>query len=353
MITDAQGLFEWKQRAARQQQGRTVLDLEADSLHRHREKLCLIQYADEEEGVCIIDPLAIENMRLFTDWLQEADVWMHGADYDMSLFQAAYGVLPHMILDTQIAARLLGFRQFGLAALVLHFYGIELSKKNQKADWGKRPIPPAMQEYAQGDVKFMLEMADKLVADLQRTGRYAWFLESCAANLQHGYERYAAANTDPWRIRGCGKFNRRGLAALRTLWTWRDREAADMDRPAFMVCSNDELLRWSAALQEFRPVFPNRHMHSHRAARFRKAVEHFQLMDEEDYPTIPKHERHEPDAHFDTRLEHWQSIRNRVAEELDIEAALIASRAQLEAVAVDEAAGLSKLMEWQRGLLTR
>ena len=159
MIEDAQALFEWKQRAARQKQGRTVLDLEADSLHRHREKLCLIQYADEEDGVCIIDPLAIEDMSLFTLWLQEADVWMHGADYDMSLFQGAYGVLPHMILDTQIAARLVGFRQFGLAALVEHYYGIVLSKKNQKADWGKRPIPPAMQEYAQGDVKFMLEMA--------------------------------------------------------------------------------------------------------------------------------------------------------------------------------------------------
>ena len=38
MIADAETLFEWKQRAANQPQGRTVLDLEADSLHRHREK---------------------------------------------------------------------------------------------------------------------------------------------------------------------------------------------------------------------------------------------------------------------------------------------------------------------------
>lgn len=351
MITDSQALFDWKQRAARQPQGRTVLDLEADSLHRHREKLCLIQYADAEEGVCIIDPLAIEDMSLFTLWLQEADVWMHGADYDMSLFQGAYGVLPHMILDTQIAARLLGFRQFGLAALVEHYYGVVLSKKNQKADWGKRPIPPAMQEYAQGDVKYMLEMADKLVAGLQEKGRYEWFLESCAANLQHGYERFHAANEEPWRIRGCGKFNRRGLAALRTLWTWRDREAAEIDRPCFMVCNNDDLLRWALALQEFRPVFPTRNMHSHRAARFRKAVERFQLMDEEEYPRIPKHERHEPDPHFDTRLEHWQTKRNELAAELDIDNALIASRAQLEAIATDEASGLTKLMQWQRFLL--
>ena len=48
MISDSEALFQWKQRAAAQPQGRTVLDLEADSLHRHREKLCLIQYADAD-----------------------------------------------------------------------------------------------------------------------------------------------------------------------------------------------------------------------------------------------------------------------------------------------------------------
>lgn len=351
MITDTETLAEWRHRASRQPAGRTVLDLEADSLHRHREKLCLIQYADAE-GVAIIDPLAIEDMRLFTDWLQESDVWMHGADYDMSLFQHAYGVLPHLILDTQIAARLVGFRQFGLAALVEHYYGITLSKKNQKADWGRRPIPPAMQEYAQGDVRYMLEMADKLCAELERLGRSEWFMESCRANMERGRERFAAGNQDPWRIKGCGKFNRRGLAALRALWTWRDREAAQWDRPSFMVCSNDDLLRWSLALQEFRVVTPPPHMAAHRAARLRKAIEQFQTLDEEDYPERPQRERHEQDAHFDARLEHWSEKRNRLAAELNLDSSLIASRSQLEAIATDEEAGLRQLMLWQRSLLT-
>ncbi len=352
MITEPEALANWRKRANKQPLGRTVLDLEADSLHRHREKLCLIQYADAE-GVAIIDPLSIEDMRLFTDWLQEADVWMHGADYDMSLFQNAYGVLPHMILDTQIAARLLGFRQFGLAALVEHFYDIKLSKKNQKADWGRRPIPPAMQEYAQGDVKYMLEMADMLAADLRRRERYDWFRESCVTNLERGRQRFEAGSQDPWRIKGCGKFNRRGLAALRTLWQWRDREAAEWDKPAFMVCGNEDLLRWSLALQEFRTVSPHSRFHSHRAARFRKAVEHFQVMDEEDYPEKTRHERQEISPEFDTMLEHWTAKRNVIAQELDIETSLIASRQQLESIAADEVAGLGQLMSWQRALLLR
>lgn len=112
MISEKEELLEWRKRAAAQPKGRVVLDLEADSLHRYQEKICLIQYADET-GSCLIDPLAIEDMSPFYNWLRDTEVWMHGADYDMCLFQRAWETLPAMIWDTQTAARLLGFRQFG------------------------------------------------------------------------------------------------------------------------------------------------------------------------------------------------------------------------------------------------
>ena len=120
-----------------------------------------------------------------------------------------------------------------------------------------------------------------------------------------------------------------------------------------MVVGNDELIRWSTALQEFRPVFPHRSMHTHRAARFRKAVERFQLLDEEDYPHLLKRVHHESDAHFDSRVERWAGRRNAVAEELALEPSLIATRSQIEAIATNEEKGLAALMNWQRNLLTR
>lgn len=102
MISEKEELLEWRKRAAAQPAGRVVLDLEADSLHRYQEKICLIQYADET-GSCLIDPLSIEDMGPFYNWLKETEVWMHGADYDMSLFQHAWETLPAMIWDTQTA----------------------------------------------------------------------------------------------------------------------------------------------------------------------------------------------------------------------------------------------------------
>ena len=350
MISDVTNLKRWVRRAENQPQGRAVLDLEADSMYHYREELCLIQYADDQ-GVEIIDPLVIEDMDPFYNWLKGAEVWMHGADYDMCLLKQTFGGLPAMIWDTQIAARLLGHEQFGLAALVEYFYGIKLSKKNQRANWSVRPISQTMQAYAQGDVAFILDMADRMVAQLKTMGRYEWFLESCEESLEKGRLRRKAEQED-WRIRGCGRLNRRGLAALRTLWHWREVEAARIDCPVFKVCSNQELLNWSARLQDFLRVFPP-HGRADRIARYRRAVRRFQLLDEEEYPPLPSRAKwQQVPRNYEKRLESWLAHRDVLASELHLNAALIASRAQVEAIAADEKKGLSSLMHWQRELLT-
>ena len=350
MISDVTNLRRWADRAENQPQGRTVLDLEADSLYHYREELCLIQYADAQ-GIEIIDPLAIKDMSPFYNWMKGAEVWMHGADYDMCLLKRAFGILPTMIWDTQIAARLLGHEQFGLAALVEYFYGIKLSKKNQKANWSIRPIPQAMQAYAQGDVAYMLDMADRMVTQLQKLGRYEWFLESCKVSLQKGSARHSAEQ-EAWRIRGCGRLNRRGLAALRALWRWREAEAARIDRRVFMVCSNQELLERSARLQDFR-IIPPPHGNAGRIARYRRVVRNFQLLDEEEYPLLPRRTRSpQTPQHFEKNVESWLARRDALASELHLNAALIASRAQIEAIATHEEKGLEGLMHWQRELLT-
>ncbi len=351
MIVNQDSLAQWRQRARQQPSGCTVLDLEADSLHRHKERLCLIQYGDAE-GVEIIDPLCIEDMRYFSQWMSESEIWMHGADYDMNLLQQAYGVLPVMILDTQVAARLLGYRQFGLAGLVENLFGVVLSKKNQKADWGKRPISPAMEEYAKADVAYILPMAEIFVQQLQEKGRYAWFIECCQNNMDKARKRFGSNDSDPWRIKGSGRLNNRGLAALRALWNWRDREAAAWDRPSFMVCSNDDLLQWSSALQQFRTVTPRKNFNTQRALRFHKVIDHFQAMDEEDYPARAPRKFRTFDELFDERLEALMAQRDALSEQLGIESSFLASRSQLEAIAINQEEGMQQLMQWQRELFS-
>ena len=76
-------------------------------------------------------------------------------------------------------------------------------------------------------------------------------------------------------------------------------------------------------------------------------------MDEEDYPELPKRQKHEVDPDFDATLEQWTTKRNAVAEALDLEATIIATRYQLEAIAAHPEKGLNHLMQWQRELLTQ
>lgn len=350
MIDNKESLLAWKQRAMRQNEGRIVLDLEADSLHRYKQKICLIQYADET-GSCLIDPLSIEDMRPFSLWLSETAVWMHGADYDMSLFLMTWGHLPKMIFDTQTAARFLGFRQFGLAALVEHFFDVKLSKASQKADWAKRPLPSNMAEYALNDVKYMLEMADKMVTRLKEKGRYEWFLETCANGMEKGLQRHEAGHPDPWKIRGSGKLRRKGLAALKTLWEWRNEEAINWDRPSFMVCSNDDLITWSLLLQEQKELPVPGRFHTHRRERFLDAVKKFYRLDEEEYPEKPVAVRKAKTPEFDEKLEKLIKHRDKVAEKLDLEPAFLAPRYVLEAMAEHESNGKPLLLNWQKEAL--
>ena len=349
MITDGEALRRWVERASAQAPGRVVLDLEADSLHCYRERLCLIQYADEL-GVEIIDPLAIEDMTLFRDWLSEAQVWMHGADYDMFLLQKTFGTLPKFLLDTQVAAKLLGYEQLGLASLVEQFFGVTLSKKNQKANWGIRPIPDDMQQYAQGDVTYMLGLADQLVEQLHEKGRYDWFLENCRHNMRRAIERHENRRTEVWRIKGSGKLGRRGLAALRALYNWRATEAKHFNCPAFHICSNEALLRWSAQLEVFGVPMPPSDWHGPRRAYFRRAIHNFQLLDEEEYPLLKKHGERHGARYSETQLEHLLQRRDILAQALGIDPSVLASRGQLECLAAGNTKA-ADLMKWQLNLL--
>jgi ribonuclease D len=326
-----------------------ALDTEADSLHRYRESLCLIQFASESESV-LIDPLAIEDLSSLGDYLARATVWMHGADYDMTMLKRQFSELPAKVYDTQIGARLLGARKFGLGDLVSHYFGIELSKSSQKADWGKRPLSPKMVEYALNDVNYLLEMGEKIVRELAEKERLEWFEESCDAARKKVLER-DDLKEEVWRVQGSGKLEPLGLAYLKALWHWRDDEAKAWDRPSFMVAPNRQLLEWSIDLAGRRSVDLPRHFRSERIKRFKEALAIVESLSPSDWPERPQGKRRKRDRDFDRRLDRLLKARESQAAKLDIEGSLIAPRATLEALAADEAEASDVLLKWQRNCL--
>ncbi len=322
-----------------------AIDTEADSLHRYRESLCLIQFAVRGESV-LIDPLAIEDLSPLGEYLSAATVWMHGADYDMTMFKRQFNDLPAVVYDTQIGARLLGARKFGLGNLVHHYFGIELSKSSQKADWGKRPLSEKMIEYALNDVDYLLDMGDKIVAELKALGRYEWFEESCAAARQKVLDRDDTKD-EMWRISGSGKLDRRGLAFLKALWDWRDAEAKAWDRPSFMVVTNRQLLSWSTDFAAGKSITLPHHFRPDRVKRFKSVVGLTAALTEAQWPERPTGKRRKRDRDFENRVNELIKARESAASKLDIEGSLIAPRAVLEAIAAGESKPSDLLLKWQ------
>jgi ribonuclease D len=331
--------------------GRKVcaIDTEADSLHRYRESLCLIQFTAGDDCV-LIDPLAIEDLSPLRKYLKDATVWMHGADYDMTMLKREFAELPSTVYDTQIGARLLGVSKFGLGNLVEHYFNVVLSKSSQKADWGKRPLSEKMVDYALNDVRYLLEMGDMIVSQLKEKGRYDWFIESCDSAKEKVAER-DESKEDQWRISGSGKLDPYGLACLRALWNWRDKEAESWDRPSFMVATNRNLIEWSTLLAEKKNIELPHHFRGDRVKRFRETLSSLKALPKSEWPSRIVTKRRKRDREFDRRVDEMIARRNKIAGGLDIDGSLIASRSVIESLAAGEAEPAELMMNWQRELL--
>lgn len=309
---------------------RCCVDTEADSLYSYREKICLIQFGCGDH-LALIDPLAITDQGPLLDFLDAAsEVWMHGADYDMSILNRTYGRLPERVFDTQIAARLLGWRTFGLAHLIHDLLGVEVSKQSQKKNWGERPLPAKMLEYAANDVRYLAPLIETFSEKLRELGRWEWFLQSCDSARQQVLNRREKDPDLLWRIPGWGRISDRALGYLRELWHWRDGIASRRDKPPFKILGNDQMLSMSTDLAEGGSVrLPSRFRGAQRES-FEKAVVRARGLSDAELPKWKRKERVAKADDWEAVFRDLRRRRDRAAKDLDIEGSIIASKALLE-----------------------
>jgi ribonuclease D len=330
---------------------RSYLDTEADSLHHYTEKLCLLQLAAGEEFF-LIDPLKCTNLHLLFAFLDRTELWLHGADYDLTLLKRQCNWTPAKVHDTQIAARLTGHRAFGLAALVQHYCGVALCKSSQKADWSQRPLPEKMQAYAVDDVRYLGVLVDQLIAELEASQRLPWFEQSCAALRQDVLGRVEKDRTDAWRINGSGNLKPKGLAMLKELWAWRDVTAGEKDVPPFKVLNNQQLINMALEFQEEgRTSHPPRWRPKWRET-FTAAVHRVRQSDPDTWPQrLRRHQRRSTDDER-ARIEQLCALRETKAGKLGIEPSLLGSRdTMMDVVLNGDANGADALMPWQKEML--
>ena len=354
---------------------RVALDTEADSLHSYREKLCLLQInvpavagivdAGPDSGSAsanrdhrsrlqsfdfIVDPLAGIDLEPLRRALEPKEIVLHGADYDLRMLRRGLNFVAHKIFDTTIAARLLGIREFSLGALVKRYFGVELHKHSQKANWAKRPLPARMGEYAINDVHYLLPLAEKLEIDLDRCERRDWLRQSCERAIEQAAVARVRNEEELWRVPGSGALRGRAAAVLRTLWQWREREAEMVDRPPFHILQNERLVN-AAVSFDSGSVPDYKHFSSRRRLAFREAAQNALELPESEWPVLRRRFGKRPTAETMRRAEELRRRRDGSAEELGLEPSFIAPRGTLEAIAADQARATSLLVPWQCELL--
>jgi ribonuclease D len=328
-----------------------ALDTEADSLHAYPEKLCLMQISIPHADL-ILDPLAPVDFTELCDVLRQQELIMHGSDYDLRLLRKSFGFVPGAVFDTMIAARLLGCPEFGLSNLVKSFLGVTLEKGPQKANWGRRPLTPRMEVYARNDTHYLKPLSDLLRGQLEDKGRLGWHQQTCARLIA---ECSLFKPVDPdmlWRVKGSHQLDLRGLAVLRELWHWREREAVKFNRPPHFVLPAETMVALAEAAVEsgpLREMLP-RHLTPRRAFEILHAIT--QGLAAKKLPGLVKAQHYRQNEAEKRRMHELERRRDNRAHELGIDPTLIASRAMLVLLAKDWDHHRQELMPWQRELLS-
>jgi ribonuclease D len=372
---------------------RVALDTEADSLHSYREKLCLLQFSvpfilsnaegsrgtaskvalpDGKPGlaasggcvaastslgmtvqsVCdfIVDPLSNLDLEPLRNALEPREIVLHAADYDLRMLRRGLNFTASRIFDTVIAARLLGIREFSLGALVKRFFGVELHKHSQKANWGLRPLPSRMLKYAVDDVHYLLPLAAKLEEKLERVHRRAWFRQSCGRAIELAAAERERIQDELWRIGGAGALDPHTGAVLRALWQWREAEAEMADRPPFHILQSHELLKAAESFTSGH-VPDYKHFSARRRQTFREAAKIALQSPQSEWPVMRRRSGSRPTAEMRRRADQLRERRDKSAGQLGLEPSFIASRGALEAIAADPARATALLVPWQRELM--
>jgi len=196
------------------------LDTESDSLHSFPEKVCLIQVAEENGAVSLLDPLALGDLSPLAPVCADPRIVkvLHGASYDLASMKRDFGFGFARIFDTMVAAQFLGLPELGLASLLEHFFGILPGPSRQKDNWAERPLSPEQELYAVEDVLHLIPLHDQLLQQLRGLGREAWVEEECQALAVTPASQRIFDPDSYVRLKGTRDLDGRGLAILRELY---------------------------------------------------------------------------------------------------------------------------------------
>lgn len=212
---------------------RYAVDTEFHRERTYYPQVALVQMAWLDQ-VVLIDPLAVDLKPLSEVFDGPGIAVMHAAGQDLEVMAIACGTVPSVVFDTQLAAGFVGHVTPSLAALVERELGVGLPKGDRLTDWLVRPLSADQRSYAASDVTHLLELHDRLTAQLEELGRLSWALDECEEHRSRGRE--LRDPEDAWlRIKEARHLRGAPVGVAQAVAAWRERRAAAIDQPVRFV----------------------------------------------------------------------------------------------------------------------
>jgi ribonuclease D len=214
-------------------------------------ELCLIQIARPgrgQEGAVLVDALApgLDLDPLYALFRNPAVTKVfHAARQDLEIFWLQGGIIPEPFFDTQVAAMVCGYGdQVGYDTLVRQIARAQIDKSSRFTDWSRRPLSAAQLAYALADVTHLRPIYERLDRELDRSGRRSWVEEELAILTDPA--TYRSDPDSAWQRLKFRSTAPRFLAALRELARWREETAQRRNVPRNRVMKDDALLELAA-----------------------------------------------------------------------------------------------------------
>ena len=152
-----------------------AVDTETMGLNIHRDRLCLVQLADEKGNAYLVKIKKGKTPTNLKKILADKKILkiFHYARFDVAVLKEYLNVDTFPIYCTKIAHKLVRptFPSHSLKTLCQELLGVELSKEQQVSDWGADTLTDEQKQYATGDVIYLHAIRKKLNTLLRREGR--------------------------------------------------------------------------------------------------------------------------------------------------------------------------------------
>jgi ribonuclease D len=335
-------------------QGRLALDTEFMGEGRYRTLLCLIQLAvcepSGERRIELLDPLAADAGGERDAWRAAlgalladpaVEIVVHAGRQDIALLRRTLGCEVSNVFDTQVAAGFIGMAaQCSYEALLNQLLGMRVAKSASFTRWDARPLSDEQFAYAREDVAHLNELAVEIQRRLGDADRLQWAREECRYLEQISDER--DVETVFARLPRVRSLSGASQGVARELVAWRERTAAERDRPVQSVLGDAALVE--IAKRRPRSVRQLQDIRGVGQAAQRRAGEEVLAATRrgerrEHEPLAPGSRLALPEGRDAPLIALCEALVRARAREADLAYELLAARADLQAIVIGERTG--------------